>query len=78
MTRSPVELVLAVILFQVAVNVLYAPLMAVVPDLVPDSQKGLVSAWAGAALPVANLFTALVVSRLAGWTAAQFTVVALA
>ena len=78
MTRSPVELVLAVILFQIAVNVLYAPLMAVVPDLVPDSQKGLVSAWAGAALPVANLFTALVVSRLAGWTAAQFTVVALA
>lgn len=77
-TRNPIQLVLAVIAFQVAVNVLYAPLMAVVPDLVPDDQKGLVSAWAGAALPVANLFTALVVSRLAGWAGAQFAVVVLA
>lgn len=75
---DPVQLVVAVIVFQIAVNILYAPLMAVVPDLVPDAQKGLVSAWAGAALPVANLFTALVVSRLAGWTGAQFAVVAIA
>lgn len=75
---DPVQLVVAVIVFQIAVNVLYAPLAAVVPDLVPDAQKGLVSAWAGAALPLANLFTALVVSRLAGWTGAQFAVVALA
>lgn len=75
---DPVQLVAAVIVFQIAVNILYAPLMAVVPDLVPDAQKGLVSAWAGAALPVANLFTALVVSRLAGWTGAQFAIVAVA
>lgn len=78
LTRSPIQLVLAVVAFQIAVNALYAPLIAVVPDLVPDSQKGLISAWAGAALPVANLFTALVVSRMAGWTGAQFAVVALA
>lgn len=78
LTRSPIQLVLAVIVFQIAVNALYAPLIALVPDLVPDSQKGLISAWAGAALPVANLFTALVVSRMAGWTGAQFAVVALA
>lgn len=77
-TRSPVQLVLAVVVFQIAVNALYAPLMAIVPDLVPDSQKGLISAWAGAALPVANLFTALVISRMAGWTMAQFAVVVLA
>lgn len=75
---DPVQLVAAVIVFQIAVNILYAPLMAVVPDLVPDAQKGVVSAWAGAALPVANLFTALVVSRLAGWTGAQFAIVAIA
>ncbi|HYC98194.1 MFS transporter [Brevundimonas sp.] len=78
LARSPVQLVLGVIVFQIAVNVLYAPLTALVPDMVPHAQKGLISAWAGAALPVANLFTALVVSRLAGWTGAQFAVVGVA
>lgn len=78
LAQSPIQLVLGLIAFQVAVNVLFAPLIALVPDLVPDSQKGLVSAWGGAALPVANLFTALVVSRLAGWTAGQFGAVVLA
>lgn len=78
LARTPSHFVLSVILFQIAVNALYAPLMAVVPDLVPDAQKGLISAWAGAALPLANLFTVLVVARLAGWTGAQFAVVSLA
>ncbi len=77
-TRTPGQLILGVILFQVAVNAFYAPLTALVPDMVPDAQKGLISAWAGAALPMANLFTVLVVSRLAGSTGAQFAVVALA
>lgn len=75
---TPARLVLALIAFQVAVNALYAPLAAVVPDLVPDAQKGLVSAWAGAALPVANLFTALLASRLTGATGLQFAAVAAA
>ncbi len=73
---TPTRLVLGLIAFQIAVNALYAPLTAVVPDLVPDAQKGLVSAWAGAALPVANLFTALLASRLAGATGLQFAAVA--
>lgn len=75
--RTPAQLVFGLIAFQLAVNALYAPLTAVVPDLVPDAQKGLVSAWAGAALPVANLFTALLASRLAGATGLQFAAVAL-
>lgn len=78
LAHTPLHLVLGVILFQVAVNALYAPLTALVPDMVPDAQKGLISAWAGAALPLANLFTVLAVSRLAGSTGAQFAVVALA
>lgn len=76
--QTSVHLVLGVILFQIAVNAFYAPLTALVPDMVPDTQKGLISAWAGAALPLANLFTVLAVSRLAGSTGAQFAVVALA
>lgn len=78
LARTPVHLVLGVVIFQVAVNAVYAPLTALVPDMVPDTQKGLISAWAGAALPLANLFTVLAVSRLAGSTGAQFAVVGLA
>lgn len=74
-SRTPFQLVLAVVAFQIAVNALYAPLTALVPDLVPDSQKGLISAWAGAALPVANLFTAVLASRLSGATNLQFLAV---
>lgn len=61
---SPFSLVVGVIAFQLAVNAFFAPLNALVPDLVPDRQKGLVSAWSGAALPVANLVTATIVIRL--------------
>lgn len=75
---TPLRLALSVVVFQLAVNALYAPLMAVVPDMVPDAQKGLVSAWAGAALPVANLFTAVVATRLAGSGPAQFSIVIVA
>lgn len=73
--RTPFQLAWGVVAFQLAVNALYAPLTAVVPDMVPDAQKGLISAWAGAALPVANLFTAVVVTRLAVSPPAQFAVV---
>jgi Na+/melibiose symporter-like transporter len=72
---GPLQLALGVVAFQLAVNAVYAPLTALVPDMVADDQKGLVSAWAGAALPVANLFTAVVVTRLAGSPALQFGVV---
>ncbi|MDY6922950.1 MAG: MFS transporter [Pseudomonadota bacterium] len=75
--ENPLQLALGVVAFQLAVNALYAPLMALVPDMVADAQKGLVSAWAGAALPVANLFTAVVVTRLAGSPPAQFAIVIL-
>ncbi|MDP3801854.1 MFS transporter [Brevundimonas sp.] len=72
---SPLQLAFGVVAFQLAVNALFAPLAALVPDMVGDAQKGLISAWAGAALPVANLFTAVVVTRLAGSTPLQFAVV---
>lgn len=72
---SPATLVVAIVCFQLALNALYAPLTAVVPDMVPDSQKGLVSAWAGAALPVATLFTAMAVVPLNTATPWQFGLV---
>lgn len=72
---SSIELLVSIVLFQVAVNALYAPLTALVPDIVPDSHKGLVSAWAGAALPIATLFTAVAIVPLAGSVTAQFALV---
>lgn len=78
MATGPVTLILSVVVFQLGVNALYGPLMALVPDLVPNAQKGLVSAWAGAALPVANLFTALVISRFSNAPGLQYLLVVLA
>lgn len=62
LARSPIELIAAVMLFQVAFNILFAPLGAVFADQVPDARKGLVSAFSGLAYPVASLYAALVIA----------------
>ena len=49
---TPTQVVVGVVLFQVAVNALLAPLMALVADEVPDSQKGLMGGLMGAAYPL--------------------------
>lgn len=64
LAQTPWQLLGAVVMLQLAVNALYAPLAAVLPDLVPDHQKGEAAAWAGVALPASKLFTALVVGAL--------------
>lgn len=71
-------LVVAVIGFQVAVNLVFSPLNAVLPDRVPDRQKGLVSACQGLALPIAGLFSAAVLAILAPDLAARFAITGLA
>ena len=55
---TPLQLLVAVLVFQAAVNVMFGPLNAVLPDVVPGRQKGLAAALAGLALPGAGLFTA--------------------
>ena len=75
---TPAALIVGVIAFQLAVNAFFAPLNALVPDMVPDRQKGLASAWAGIAAPAANLFTAVIISRLHPQIGLQFTLVAVA
>ncbi|WP_269514553.1 MFS transporter [Brevundimonas subvibrioides] len=57
-------LVLAVVLFQIALNIMFGPLNAVLADRVPDVQKGMVSAMIGLGFPVATLFAALVIAVL--------------
>jgi len=59
---TPGALIASLIAFQIAFNMMFAPLVAVFADSVPDRRKGLVSAWIGLAHPAANLFAALVIA----------------
>lgn len=71
-------LILAMVVLQVAINVMFAPLNAVLPDAVPGRQKGLVSALQGLALPASNLFSAFVIAMAVSDLGARFAVAALA
>ncbi|MDP1631663.1 MAG: MFS transporter [Caulobacter sp.] len=61
---TPAMLLAAVVFFQVALNIMFSPLNALLPDRVPNHQKGLVSALMGLGHPAASLFTALVIGVL--------------
>lgn len=64
--RSFTELVLAIMAFQLAVNLLLSPLVALMVDYVPDRGKGRMAGWLGLALP----FGSLVVTGLTIFSAA--------
>lgn len=68
--ETGLSLILGVVLFQIGLNAVFGPLVALLPDLIPDRQKGLASALLGTAQPTATLFTSLVVAILLsgfGW-----------
>lgn len=56
------SLLAAFVAFQLALNLMFAPLNAVLADRVPDRQKGAVAALQGLALPLAGLFSAVVLA----------------
>jgi len=47
------------IAFQIALNLMFAPLGALLADHVPDSRKGRIAGWLNATLPLASLATGL-------------------
>lgn len=55
-------LVVAVIAFQVALNLMFAPLGALLADYVADARKGLVAAWLALALPASIALSGPLVS----------------
>ncbi len=61
LANTPPTLLLAVVGLQISLNVMLNPLAAALPDLVPDNQKGVVSAYAGLAYPLASLFGAVLI-----------------
>jgi MFS family permease len=58
---TPAALILAVVALQFSLNLMLNPLAAVLPDEVPDQQKGIVSGFTGLAYPVSSLFSALLI-----------------
>lgn len=56
------SLLAAMVAFQIALNLMFGPLNAILADRVPDHQKGTVSALQGLALPTAGLFSAVVLA----------------
>ncbi len=59
---GPWSLLAAFAAFQLTLNLMFAPLNAVLADRVPDRQKGAVAALQGLALPLAGLFSAVVLA----------------
>lgn len=68
------QLVLAMLAFQLALNLLLSPLVALMVDYVPDGQKGRMAGWLGLALPVGALSVTLLVALPPWGPAAQLAV----
>ncbi len=67
LARSPAAIIAAVALFQLSVNALLAPLLAIMADEVPDGQKGVAGGLLAGAVPLASGVSALLVGlRWAG------------
>ncbi|MDR3510717.1 MAG: MFS transporter [Caulobacteraceae bacterium] len=67
-------LLAGVLLFQLTFNFLFAALLALVADRVPDRQKGLVSALMGLGLPMGNIVGTVLIGGLLHDGAARFLV----
>jgi MFS family permease len=64
--EMPVAVVTAVVAFQVAVNWLLAPLLAIMADEVPDAQKGVAGGLLSLGAPAASAVSALLVASTLG------------
>jgi MFS family permease len=60
---TPVQIVVAIVVFQCAVNVLLAPMMAVMSEEIPDSQKGVIGGLLALGSPAASAVSTLLVGQ---------------
>lgn len=72
--RTPMMIVTGVVLFQLTLNLMLAPLLAVTADEVPDSQKGLVGGLFGAVYPLGSVAGVIVTLSPAVSEAARFVI----
>lgn len=66
LSASPVSLLLAVAMLQVAINMGFAPILAMMADEVPDAQKGLVGGLIGTGQPIGSFVAVLIVTAPIG------------
>lgn len=52
-------LIVAIIAYQISLNIVFAPLAALMSDYVPDTQAGRFGGWLNTALPIASILTAI-------------------
>jgi len=62
--RTPGALIAGVVLFQLAFNLMFSALIAVMPDRVPDAQKGRVAAFLSLGNPIGTLAGALLIGGI--------------
>jgi MFS family permease len=62
--KTPLALIGGVILFQLAFNLCFSALMAVMPDRVPDNQKGMVAAFLSLGNPIGTAAGAVMIGGL--------------
>ncbi|GLR48342.1 MFS transporter [Sphingomonas astaxanthinifaciens] len=73
--RSFTTLLAAVIVFQVALNIMFAPLAALLADYVADEAKGRMTGWMTAALPLSIAATAAIAELWPGDSDAAFAAI---
>jgi MFS family permease len=76
LTRDFMQLLGAVLAFQLAVNLLLAPLSALMVDYVPHGRRGRMSGWISLALPAGALVVPLLVALALDSVGAQLMVIA--
>ena len=62
--RTPLALIGGIVLFQLTFNLMFSALVAVMPDRVPDSQKGRVAAFLSLGNPIGTMAGAVLIGGL--------------
>ena len=75
MATSPTGVILSISAFQVAVNALLAPMLAIMADEVPDAQKGMAGGLLAMANPVASALAAALMAAPALTDAARLAII---
>lgn len=77
LSNDPVGLLVTVALWQVALNILFSAMLAVMADEIPDAQKGTVAGLMGVAQPLGSLAAVLVTLPGLGEEVARYAVLTL-
>jgi len=75
---SPMQIMIAIALFQFAINMLLAPLFAIMADEIPDHQKGVTSGLLALANPVASGLSSLLIAMAIFGESGRFVLLGIA